>query len=294
MRITNVKLMRELRAGLDQLSNITGKKYHLSLAINQAPESTMINNYGGMEPYIDSINLMTYDSTGSWDAVTGHQSALSGAEGTDANHYAVSGATWNLKDAVEALRTVGIPNHKIVAGLPLYGRQWQNVEAGNGIPGVYQAGEAGAGEWEKGNLGYNCLMGQTFSETMTTQSCAGYGDTANLYTHILVRDSHGELKAVSDRGTVMRNGYYVDGQLYGFDQVIASYYYNPETKVFITYDSPTMVNIKGRWIQQQGLGGGMFWDTSGDAPMPATNVMPSLIETLSNSFADEHYNGSHK
>ena len=54
--------------------------------------------------------------------------------------------------------------------------------------------------------------------------------------------------------------------------------------MFITYDSDTMVKIKAQWIKQQGLQGGMFWDTSGDAPHPETNSDPSLIDVLSDTF----------
>ena len=293
-----VKMVRLLRNKLDDLSNETGKEYHLSIAINQAPASTMVNSYSEMVPYVDSINLMSYDSVGAWGDTTGHQSPLSGAEGKLTPNYQASRGTWNLMDAVNGLREAGVPDSKIVAGMPIYGRHWQEVAdktaEGSSVAGLYQQGEAGDGEWEAGVLGYNCLMGQSFSESKTASFCSDFADTARQYTHIAVKDAQGDLIAVSNQGTVTANGYRVDGVLYRFDQIVESYYYNPETGIFVTYDSPTMINIKGRWIAQQDLGGGMFWDSSGDAPQPHKRRMPSLLATFAHSVADSDYNGVQK
>ena len=184
-----------------------------------------------------------------------------------------------------ALIAQDVPRNKIIVGLPLYGRQWSEVERGSDqTPGVYQNGVAGAGEWEKGNLGYNCLMGETFSEQKDASTCQAYDDLAQQYTYILVNDN-GTLKSMSNNGLVNCYGYSVDGRTYGFDQIIESYYYNPTTQVFITYDSATMVQIKGQWIKNEGLGGGMFWDTSGDAPLAKGSQDVSLIDRLSQQFS---------
>ncbi|GGF86840.1 MULTISPECIES: glycoside hydrolase family 18 protein [Cysteiniphilum] len=280
-----VELIKVVRQKLDNLSNTTGKTYHLSIAINQAPENIALNHYSQMLPYLDSVNIMSYDAAGTWDSTTGHQSPLSATEGADAPNYTTTKGQWNLISSVAALNAEGVSNQKIIAGIPLYGRQWVEVDVGLAhIPGVYQSGITGPGEWENGSLGYNCLMGDSFSNVKDNEVCTSFANTASDYTYILVRDNNNVLRSVGNFGEVGINGYTVSGVTYPFDRIVESYYYNPLSRMFITYDSATMVKIKAHWLKQQGLKGAMFWDTSGDAPNPETNPDPSLIDALANTF----------
>jgi chitinase len=44
----------------------------------------------------------------------------------------------------------------------------------------------------------------------------------------------------------------------------ASWSYCAKTKTMVTYDTPKMVEEKARFVREQGLGGGMWWESSGD------------------------------
>lgn len=44
----------------------------------------------------------------------------------------------------------------------------------------------------------------------------------------------------------------------------ASFSYNPQTKEMVSYDSEEVGRWKGEWIRNEGLGGSMFWELSGD------------------------------
>lgn len=44
----------------------------------------------------------------------------------------------------------------------------------------------------------------------------------------------------------------------------ASFSYNPRTKEMVSYDSEEVGRWKGEWIRNEGLGGSMFWELSGD------------------------------
>jgi chitinase len=48
------------------------------------------------------------------------------------------------------------------------------------------------------------------------------------------------------------------------DEAGATYCYDPVKKVLVTYDTVAMARSKAEWIQQRGLGGGMWWESSGD------------------------------
>ncbi|KZS94370.1 hypothetical protein SISNIDRAFT_453272 [Sistotremastrum niveocremeum HHB9708] len=48
------------------------------------------------------------------------------------------------------------------------------------------------------------------------------------------------------------------------NEKIASWSYNPTTGEMISFDSEEIGRWKGQWIRQQGYGGSMFWELSGD------------------------------
>ncbi|KAJ5231013.1 hypothetical protein N7489_011721 [Penicillium chrysogenum] len=48
------------------------------------------------------------------------------------------------------------------------------------------------------------------------------------------------------------------------DQEAASYCYNSGSRLFISYDTPEIARKKGEYIKSKGLGGGMWWELSGD------------------------------
>lgn len=48
------------------------------------------------------------------------------------------------------------------------------------------------------------------------------------------------------------------------DRALASWSYNNETREMISFDSEEVGRWKGEWIRNEGLGGSMFWELSGD------------------------------
>lgn len=58
--------------------------------------------------------------------------------------------------------------------------------------------------------------------------------------------------------------------------VTASWSYDSAQRTMISYDTPEIISIKSQYIQQKGLGGGMWWESSSDKKGDA-----SLISTVS-------------
>lgn len=194
-----VDLLRELRQALDAHAAKKHANYRflLTIAAPCGPQNYQKLHVKAMDEQLDFWNLMAYDFSGSWDSIANHQ----------ANIYngPVSGA-----EAVHWYINQGVARHKIILGIPLYGRSFMNTQG----PGTAFSG-VGQGSWEQGVYDYRALPlpGSTVSH-----------------------DS----------------------------QALASWSYNPDTKEMISFDSEEVAKWKGAWIQQEGLGGSMFWELSGD------------------------------
>ena len=136
-----VSLLRELRAGLTAHQNKKNERvpYLLTIAAPCGPDHYNKLRIGEMNQYLDFWNLMAYDYAGSWSTVTGHQ----------ANLYGVAPST---DVAVNYYISKGAPANKLVMGLPLYGRCFQNTDG----PGKSYKG-VGQGSWEAGNYDYKYL-----------------------------------------------------------------------------------------------------------------------------------------
>jgi chitinase len=60
--------------------------------------------------------------------------------------------------------------------------------------------------------------------------------------------------------------------------VTASYSYDAGQRFMVSYDTPAIIAQKSQFIRQQGLGGGMWWESSSDK-----TGADSLVSTFVNS-----------
>jgi len=136
-----VELLKELRQGLDAHAQSKGisYKYPLTIAAPCGPQNYEKLLVREMDQYLDFWNMMAYDFSGSWDSVAQHQ----------ANVY---GGPISASKAINWYIAQGLPRHKIVMGIPLYGRSFMNTEG----PGTPFSG-IGPGSWEQGVYDYRAL-----------------------------------------------------------------------------------------------------------------------------------------
>lgn len=101
-----------------------------------------------IHPYLNWINIMSYDLHGTWETTTNFHAHL----------RLVPGDTTGLsvQSAVQGYLAAGVPANKLIVGIPFYGRGWSGVRNQNN--GLYQpAGGAAPGTYEAGFEDYKVL-----------------------------------------------------------------------------------------------------------------------------------------
>ncbi|KJY02250.1 glycoside hydrolase family 18 like protein [Zymoseptoria brevis] len=88
--------------------------------------------------------------------------------------------------------------------------------------------------------------------------------------------------AVWDYKAMPQNG----SQVYTDNTIVASWCYNKETRYMVSYDTPEIAVQKTHYLVGKGLGGAMWWETSGDFKV---DDQRSLIRTVTTELG--HFGG---
>jgi len=192
-------LMKTVREALDAAGSEDGKYYLLTIASLQADSFIANADLPNSSKYLDFVNIMTYDYSGSWTKLAHHNSPLY----YDPKHPGASAKRNNVRGGALGHLNGGVESHKLVLGIPYYGKGW----IGCPEAGQYQECEAFAdfGTWESGLFEYddiedNYLTNENFKHYWNEASKVsyvyskedklfiGYNDvTTMMYTASLVK-----------------------------------------------------------------------------------------------------------
>lgn len=147
-----VMLLETLRRHLQTQAKADGKSYRLTLATSISGR-TLEKRYRLREisQAVDWMNLMAYNLTGPWAAVTGHQAPLHPNPQSPA-------PSESIEACVARYLELGVPPAKLVLGMPFYGRAFKGVAPENN--GLFQphAGSSSEGSWSPGVFTYRDLL----------------------------------------------------------------------------------------------------------------------------------------
>ncbi|KAG9290217.1 hypothetical protein G9A89_022193 [Geosiphon pyriformis] len=165
-----VTLLKELRHALDLYAESKNEtnRYLLSAAVPCGEAKYKVMRLEEMNKYLDIFYLMAYDFEGAWSSRANHQSNLyNGEVSTD--------------KAVRYYLKQGILSHKIILGIPMYGRAFKNTKGlGHSFNGV------GEGTWEQGIHDYKRLPRPGAVEYFDEKAIASYSydpDARELITY---------------------------------------------------------------------------------------------------------------
>ena len=64
------------------------------------------------------------------------------------------------------------------------------------------------------------------------------------------------------------------------EEIGASWSYDGRTKTLVSYDTQQMVQQKANYVVDGKLGGGMWWESSGDRPVDQGSLVQTLVESI--------------
>ena len=243
-------LMKDLRAGLDELGAKNGKYYELSAAMSASPAFMDVIEFDQVLQYADFLNMMTYDLNGAWAPFTAHQSALYTNPAAENLTKLDKNAVLSIDSTCKYLKSrfPGLDMSKIVVGVCAYTRGWGGVHNEGYATKAGQANVPGLFATSKPN--------SIVAPDKTTSGTWSYGDIHEIKSRYNLKE-------------------------YWDDVAKAPYLYSEgsgkDDGYFFTFDNVKSVKLKGQYVRQNGLGGLIAWMASQDPNEELTRAMKESL-----------------
>ncbi|MBA2651464.1 MAG: glycoside hydrolase family 18 protein [Tatlockia sp.] len=228
----------------------------VTLTVNKEYLQTIDQSVSGgwfknIAPYVNSVNIMTYDLHGPWsfssDPYTAVHAYLKQPESSRKNEFAINYGTDVITEQVLGY---GMPKEKLQVGLAAYGRGFSGVQPGDDseLPGFEQP-------WNG-----------------PSHFPSAYSNQDGMFPYKSVPKAIQELnyKSYSIKALGEENNPFVTG----------AYLYNPASTQFIGYQSPEAVKAVCNFVKAKSLQGVIMWSADTDLPVSNPN---SLVATYKNA-----------
>ncbi|GAA5821997.1 hypothetical protein JCM11251_004817 [Rhodosporidiobolus azoricus] len=220
------------------------------------PDGTALSDFSPYAKYLDYINLMAYDISGSWSPTTGPNAPLRTCKSDS-----------SVQASVKLWTSRGFPAAKILLGIPSYAISFTTtsltlkkdyINNGKWTSLLYQ-------EWTK--VTPPGAPGDSNAES--TDVC---GNKASGYS------GQWQYKQLIEEGLLSADGSKgLNGFTRRFDSCSQTpFLFNPKKKQLIAYDDAHSAGAKSAWAKAQGLAGVMIFDTTGFD----TNVYETIKSNL--------------
>ena len=215
-----VLLLKTTREALDaySYSHPLRPRFLLTIACPAGPDHYNVLPLPQMLPYLSFLNLMAYDYAGSFSSHTAHQANI------HSSHSHPQTTPFSTSAAVHHYTLHGIPAHKILLGMPLYGRAFANTK---GIGHSFQG--TGKGSWEQGVWDWKVLP--------------------------------------------------KEGSVVEADKAVGASWSEGDGTV-VSFDSDEAIEWKVEYLRDTGLGGAMWWESSGDRKVGQGSAVERVVGGL--------------
>jgi chitinase len=171
----HVLLLQEIRKELNAAGETDNRYYELTIASGAGPVYADNNLLGEIAKVVDFINIMTYDFNGGWQTISAHNAPLYYDPAAKAAGVPEA-EVFNIAAGVQRHLDDGVPAHKLVMGMPFYGRGWSGCVNQNN--GQYQECKpASLGTWENGSFDFYDLEAKYINKNGYTRF---WNDTAKV------------------------------------------------------------------------------------------------------------------
>ena len=221
-----VEFMQELKEMFKTRLDTPTKTHELSVAIGVDRNVFAITPFKEMSEALDYICLMTYDMYGDWSNNVGYQSCMYHSNKTPL--YSDLDDHYSIDFIVQRYIDRGVKPEKLAIGACSYAYGWKNIESNSTTDNFFEGTESNSGSDE---IITYCSNGLDY-----TQIVEWYGPNGTRTPNLIRTD----------------------------EETVAGYVWDKERKLFYSFDTPKVVELKAQYVKDKGIKGLFYWEAKTD------------------------------